>query len=74
MGCVGEFIKCVKRKAMKPPKHMSKARIQAYLAAMPDDGLRLGFAAKLGIWPLDDKAFDEVEEFIRLVAPQEFPS
>jgi hypothetical protein len=67
MSCVRDFIACAERSTKSPPRNLSKAKVQAYLAAMEHDNLRLGFATKKGIWPLDRKAFDQVKRFLSAV-------
>ena len=43
----------------------TKARLQAYLAALPRPGLRLGEAAEAGVWPWEHPAFDPLIAFLR---------
>lgn len=63
MGCVKAFSECI-AKLTKPPKNMSKAKVQAYLAAQPDIAESLGVGAKKGYWDFESSTFDELKTFL----------
>ncbi len=63
MRCVNSFIDCV-LKLDKPPKNPSKARAQAFLAAMSDIANSVGIGAKKGFWDFDSKELSDLKSFI----------
>lgn len=62
--CVDELMACLAKVKMIST-NPTKARLQAYLAAQPRPGLRLGEAADAGIWPWDHLAFEPLKAFLR---------
>ena len=62
--CVDELMACLARVKMTST-NPTKARLQAYLAAQPRPGLRLGEAAEAGVWPWDHPAFDLLKALLR---------
>lgn len=66
--CVDAFFDCV-RSRLAPPRHISKAKVQAFLSSRPEEGKRLGEAAEAGYWPWDASCFTMIKEFVRIVAP-----
>jgi hypothetical protein len=63
--CVEEYFKCIKERANRQPRTMSKARINTWLASQLEPDKRLGEAAECGYMPWNNPAFDRLKEFIR---------
>ena len=64
MKCVDNFFCCLQRHCLPPPKNLSKAKVHAYLASMPDPDKRLGESAQAGYWDLNHPAFDVLKNFL----------
>ncbi len=47
MACVNEYFGCLEQKGLPPPRNMSKAKVQAFLASTEEPGKRLGEIALL---------------------------
>jgi hypothetical protein len=61
--CIEPFADCIS-KLPKPPKNMSKAKVQAFLAAQPEIVNSLGLGAQNNYWDFDSSAFDELKAFL----------
>jgi hypothetical protein len=61
--CVNTFIDCVK-KLEQPPKIISKARVQAFLAAMPKLVNSIGLGANKGYWNLEHHEMIDIRKFL----------
>ena len=61
--CIQEFLACAERAGLKP-KHLHKARAQAWLAVQEEPGLHVGRAAQRHLWPFDHRAFDGLRDFL----------
>ena len=66
--CLENYFCCLARRSTEFPNNLSKAKIQAFLAAKEEPGKRLGEAAQAGYLPWDHPAFDEIKEFLRTLA------
>jgi len=75
MPCVDNFIECLRRSSQKSrggvnpataffPNNVSKARVQALLAAAPSDVRSIGVAAQKGIWNFEHEAFADLKSFL----------
>jgi hypothetical protein len=64
--CITAFFDCVEP-LLGTPRHIGKAKVQAFLSCRPEEGKRLGEAAEAGYWPWEAPCFGVVKEFIRLV-------
>lgn len=67
MPCIDDFIDCLSDKNCDTPSNLSKAKLQIFLASRKKPGLRLGEAAQAGHWPWENKAFDQVKQFLAQV-------
>lgn len=67
--CIENYFRCLKEKLPleKFPRDLSKAKIQAFLASREKSVPHLGIAAQRGYFPFDQKVFEEVKNFIRLL-------
>jgi hypothetical protein len=65
MKCVDSFIGCANR-LENPPKEkdISKAKVQAFLAIMPEVPHRLGIGAKKGYWDFDSAPLEPLKNFL----------
>ncbi|MCK4297946.1 MAG: hypothetical protein KAX80_00350, partial [Planctomycetes bacterium] len=66
--CVDAYFECTRRNGIPHPRNMSKAKVHAFLASRRNPSLRLGEAAGAGCWPWDSPVFDEVKQFLQMVA------
>ncbi len=64
MKCVDLFIDCV-LKLNNPPKNSSKAKAQAFLAAMPEIEKSVGIGARKGYWNFDSSELTKLKSFIK---------
>ena len=64
--CVTAFFDCV-CPLLGAPRHIGKAKVQAFLSSRREEGRRLGEAAEAGYWPWDATCFDVVKQFIGFV-------
>ncbi|MEM4214544.1 MAG: DUF3226 domain-containing protein [Candidatus Methanomethylicaceae archaeon] len=64
MACVEEYFRCLEQKKLSLPRHISKAKVQVFLASRDRAGLRLGEAAKAGYLPWDAEAFKQIKYFL----------
>jgi hypothetical protein len=62
-GCVDSFADCIS-KLPKPPKNMSKAKVQSFLAAQPEIVTSLGLGAQNDYWDFTSSAFEELKAFL----------
>jgi hypothetical protein len=62
--CLDDYFQCVSQVTI-PPRNLAKGRVQAFLAAMPEPGKRLGEAAQAGYWLWDNPAFEALKAFLR---------
>jgi len=65
MLCVEQYFECLQQKGLSLPDNMSKAKVQVFLASRRKARLRLGVAAHVGYWPWDEKAFEQVRNFLQ---------
>lgn len=63
MKCVDEFIDCT-QKLRERPKNISKAKVQAFLAAKPKIVNSLGRGAKRGYWNLESEKLQPLITFL----------
>jgi hypothetical protein len=67
LNCVEQFFTCCDANGANcKPKDKSKAKIQAYLAAMTEPVNQLGLGAKKGYYNFDSEVLSELKEFLRL--------
>ena len=64
MQCIDEYFDCLESQTDSMPRNISKAKVQAFLASMPEQVLHLGLAAHKGYWPWDNSAFDHIKRFL----------
>ena len=70
MSCVNNFFQCISNTGSPLPRHFSKAKVQVFLASKDDpDGPtpHVGIAAKRGYWQFNDRAFNEINKFLRSI-------
>jgi hypothetical protein len=66
MDCVERYFQCLRQQAIPvADSKISKAKVHAFLASKPEPGRRLGEAAQAGYWPFDNKAFEQVKDFLK---------
>lgn len=65
LSCVETFASCIKKQKVKGPKVLSKTKVRAYLAALPDSDVSLGIAAQKGRINWEHTAFDELKHFLK---------
>ena len=65
--CVESFFECIAEKGIVLPEgiHRDKHRAQVYLATCSESQLYPGYAARKGIWPLSDPAYDAAKAFLK---------
>jgi hypothetical protein len=66
IGCVDDYFRCVERIVSMPAK-LSKARLQTYLATMPEHTRSIGVALRRRYIDIDNAAFSSVRRFIDLL-------
>jgi hypothetical protein len=64
--CLAAYFDCI-RPIVGSPRHVGKAKIQAFLASRREEGKRLGEAAEAGYWPWDENAFRFIRDFLQLI-------
>jgi len=64
MQCVKAFAECVSN-LVNPPKNISKAKVQAYLAAQPEVANTIGRGAQKGYWDFDSPCLNELTSFLK---------
>lgn len=67
MGCVQDFLNCIRNSAIEQPNNLLKAEAQAFLASRKKPGLRLGEAAEAGYWDFDHTSFDPFKRLLRML-------
>jgi hypothetical protein len=67
MGCVEEYLHCLRGLGPGIPARGWKTRIHAYIAAQERPEVSLGIAARRGYFPLDHPAFAAVRNLFELV-------
>jgi hypothetical protein len=67
MKCVNSFVDCIS-KLDEPPKNISKAKAQAFLAAMPDLAQTVRDGANKGYWDMNSKEFADIKSFLTHLA------
>jgi hypothetical protein len=65
MTCVDQYFHCLRTITQKQPRHLSKARVHAWLSSQIEPDKRLAEAAEAGYWPWESKAFDLIKQFLR---------
>lgn len=68
MPCIDEFFDCLGGIGGQRATHLSKARVQVFLASKPEPGKRLGEAARAGYWPWDAEVFTRIRDFLASIA------
>jgi len=63
MCCVESFIDCVS-KLENPPNKITKAKVQAFLAAMPELANSVGVGAQKGYWNFNSNELTKLKSFI----------
>ena len=63
MECVEIFIDCAS-KLDEMPKNLTKAKAQAFLAAMPEPGNTTGIGALKGYWDFDSEELTDLKTFV----------
>jgi hypothetical protein len=66
MSCVDAYFQCLKGKGIKP-KHISKAKIHAFLSSRKKPELDCGKASKANYWNYNEPVFNEVKNFLALL-------
>ena len=66
--CVDEYVDCLTGSNSLRSTNISKSKIHAFLAAQEDPATTVGVGAKIGYWPLEHPAFDELKSFIKTVS------
>ena len=67
MGCVQDYLNCIKDNAVEQPNSRAKAEAQAFLASRERPGLRLGEAASAGYWDFEHAAFDPFKRLLGML-------
>jgi len=63
--CVDNYYDCLKDNGVTLPTNLTKARTWTFLAAQNLSDPLVGRAAQANIWPWDDRAFDQIKQFLR---------
>jgi len=63
MKCVDEFSSCASSLKV-PPKNLSKAKAQVFLAAQHELASSVGIGAEKGYWDLESSVLKELKEFL----------
>lgn len=63
MQCVSDFADCVSKLEISP-SNLSKAKVQAFLAAQPEIANTIGRGAQKGYWDFDSPALGELKAFL----------
>ena len=63
--CVERYFDCLRPIQGTDHPHISKARMQVFLAKEPDGDIHMGIASRRGIWDWNSQAFDEIKTFVR---------
>jgi hypothetical protein len=63
--CVTLFFKCITDRGLQPPQEPSKAKIQTYLASLPELRNALGLAAQAGYFTLNAAPYEKLRQFLR---------
>ena len=66
--CADDYFDCLDTKSVPRPKHMSKARLQVFLASRSETSSSLSVAVQKGYIPLDGSAFEDMRDFLRRLA------
>ena len=66
MECIYEFMDCIKS-INKEPKNTEKARLQAFLSAMPEDTRSIGIAAQKGYWDFESDKLKPLLDFLKQI-------
>ena len=67
MGCVQDYLNCIKNSVVEQPNNLRKAEAQAFLASRERSGLRLGEAASAGYWDFDHIAFEPFKRLLGML-------
>lgn len=67
MGCVKDYLNCIKSSAVEQPNNLRKAEAQAFLASRKQPGKRLGEAAEAGYWDFEHSAFDPFKRLLGML-------
>lgn len=65
--CIEQYFECLQQAGLAWPDNLSKAKVQVFLASRPRAGLRLGEAAEAGYWPWEERAFEQVRDFLQQI-------
>ncbi|KPK77891.1 MAG: hypothetical protein AMJ79_01690 [Phycisphaerae bacterium SM23_30] len=63
MKCVREFTSCISE-LENPPKNISKAKVQTFLAAQPEIVNSVGLGAEKNYWDFESSVLDELKQFL----------
>jgi len=63
MKCVNEFSSCISQ-LESPPKNLSKARVQAFLASQSEVVNTIGIGAHKGYWDFNSSSLMELKQFL----------
>lgn len=64
MTCVDQYFQCLATTTQKQPRHLSKARVHAWLSSQIEPDKRLAEAAEAGYWPWESQAFGLIKQFL----------
>jgi hypothetical protein len=62
--CIDRYFECIEAAKGREQKQISKARVQAWLAAQDPPDMRLGIAAQKGLIPWDHPSFEQLRNFL----------
>ena len=67
INCVDDYFACVRGLQKEEHPHLSKAKVQVYLAKEKEGDIHMGTASRKNIWNWDSDTFNQVKEFIELI-------
>lgn len=62
--CVIQYFECLRDIEGRDHPHLSKAKVQVYLAKESDGDIHMGIAAQRDIWHWDNSAFEEIKNYL----------
>ncbi|MDP8240766.1 MAG: hypothetical protein P9X24_16890 [Candidatus Hatepunaea meridiana] len=70
--CIEDFFNCLTEKGVTIPDDKPKAEVLAYLASNPEKAAKfriglLGIAAQKGYWPWENRVFNPLKNFLKLL-------
>src|SRR4030042_4664636 len=63
MKCVDNFFECIRKRKIEP-KNISKAKVQVYLAAMPEIVNCIGLGAQKKYWNFESNELSDIKSFL----------